>query len=94
MMRETEEIATRLGSKPEISPERRFEGAARVGDHKTSMLMDYEAGKPLETHALLTAPIELADLVGVAAPNLKSMHAVLDLLTRTRTGSDQHWGDR
>jgi 2-dehydropantoate 2-reductase len=94
MMRETEEIATRLGSKPEISPERRFEGAARVGDHKTSMLMDYEAGKPLETHALLTAPIELADLVGVAAPNLKSMHAVLDLLTRTRAGSRSHWGDR
>jgi 2-dehydropantoate 2-reductase len=84
MMRETEEVATRLGSKPEISVERRFEGAARVGHHKTSMLMDYEAGKPLETGALLTAPVELAELVGVAAPNLKSVHALLDLLTRSR----------
>jgi 2-dehydropantoate 2-reductase len=84
MMHETEEIADRLGSKPDISVERRFEGAARVGDHKTSMLMDYEAGKPLEHDALLKAPIELAELVGVPAPNLTSMHAVLDLLTHTR----------
>ena len=84
MMHETEEIADRLGSKPDISVERRFEGAARVGDHKTSMLMDHEAGKPLEIDALLKAPVELARLVGVPAPNLKSIHAVLDLLTQTR----------
>jgi 2-dehydropantoate 2-reductase len=43
MMRETADIAARLGSPPRISVERRFEGAARVGDHKTSMLMDWEA---------------------------------------------------
>ena len=49
MMRETAEIAASLGSPPKISIERRFEGAAKVGDHKTSMLMDYEAGKPLES---------------------------------------------
>lgn len=84
MMRETQEIAARLGSEPEVSVERRFEGAARVGDHKTSMLMDYEAGKPLETDALLKAPIELADRVGVAAPNLRSEHALLDLLLHSR----------
>ena len=47
MMHETAEIAARLGNPPKISVERRFEGAAKVGDHKTSMLMDFEAGKPL-----------------------------------------------
>jgi 2-dehydropantoate 2-reductase len=82
MMRETAEIATRLGSPPKISVERRFEGAARVGDHKTSMLMDYEAGKPLESDALLKAPVELARLAGVQAPNLESVDALIDLLTR------------
>jgi len=46
--------------------------------------MDHEAGKPLEIDALLKAPVELARLVGVPAPNLKSIHAVLDLLTQTR----------
>ena len=45
MMHETAEIAARLGNPPKISVERRFEGAAKVGDHKTSMLMDFEAGK-------------------------------------------------
>ena len=45
MMYETAEIAARLGSPPKISVERRFDGAAKVGDHKTSMLMDFEAGQ-------------------------------------------------
>jgi 2-dehydropantoate 2-reductase len=80
-MHETAEIATRLGSPPKISVERRFEGAAKVGDHKTSMLMDYEAGKPLETDVLLAAPVELAGLVGAPAPNLKATHALIDLLS-------------
>ena len=82
MMRETAEIAARLGSPPKISVERRFEGAAKVGDHKTSMLMDFEAGKPLETDVLLTAPVELARLVGVPAPTLEMVDALIDLLTR------------
>jgi 2-dehydropantoate 2-reductase len=82
MMHETAEIASRLGSPPKISVERRFEGAASVGGHKTSMLMDYEAGKPLETDVLLAAPAELARLVGAPAPNLQTVHALIDLLTR------------
>jgi 2-dehydropantoate 2-reductase len=85
MMYETAEIAARLGSPPKISVERRFEGAAKVGDHKTSMLMDFEAGKPLETDVLLKAPIELASLAGVPAPNLELVHALIDLLTGTRS---------
>jgi 2-dehydropantoate 2-reductase len=46
------------------------------------MLMDYEAGKPLETDALLKAPVELARLVGAPAPNLETVHSLIDLLTR------------
>ncbi|MGH9073949.1 MAG: 2-dehydropantoate 2-reductase, partial [Acidimicrobiales bacterium] len=38
MMEETLRIATALGATPEVSIERRLEGAERVGDHKTSML--------------------------------------------------------
>jgi len=82
MMHETAEIAASLGSPPKISVERRFEGAARVGDHKTSMLMDFEAGKPLESDALLKAPVELARLAGVPAPSLEMVQALIDLLTR------------
>lgn len=82
MMHETAEIAASLGSPSKISVERRFEGAARVGDHKTSMLMDFEAGKPLESDVLLKAPVELARLAGVPAPNLEMVAALIDLLTR------------
>ena len=82
MMRETAEIAATLGSPSKISVERRFEGAAKVGDHKTSMLMDWEAGKPLESDVLLKAPVELARLAGVPAPNLEMVSALIDLLTR------------
>jgi 2-dehydropantoate 2-reductase len=81
MMQETFEIAARLGSTPKVSVERRFEGAAKVGDHKTSMLMDFEAGKPLETDVLLAAPVELARLVGAPAPSLELVHGLIDLLT-------------
>ena len=81
MMRETAAIAAALGNPPKISIERRFEGAARVGDHKTSMLMDYEAGKPLESDTLLKAPVELARLTGVPAPSLEMVTALIDLLT-------------
>ena len=86
MMHETAEIAASLGSPPKTSVERRFEGAARVGDHKTSMLMDFEAGKPLESDVLLKAPAELARLAGVPAPNLEMVQALIDLLTRPGTG--------
>jgi len=86
MMHETAEIAASLGSPPKISVERRFEGAARVGDHKTSMLMDFEAGKPLESDALLKAPVELARLAGVPAPSLEMVQALIDLLTRPDAG--------
>jgi 2-dehydropantoate 2-reductase len=81
MMYETAEIAARLGSPPKLSVERRFDGAAKVGDHKTSMLMDFEAGKLLETDVLLKAPIELARLVEVAAPSLEMVYALIDLMT-------------
>jgi 2-dehydropantoate 2-reductase len=84
MMREAAAVADRLGHPPKLSVERRFDGAARVGDHKTSMLMDFEAGKPLESDALLAAPIELARLVGVPAPGLEMVHALIDLLTARR----------
>jgi 2-dehydropantoate 2-reductase len=81
MMGETAEIAASLGSPPKVSVQRRFEGAAKVGDHKTSMLMDFEAGKPLESDVLLKAPVELARLAGVPAPSLEMVDALIDLLT-------------
>lgn len=86
VMRETLEVATRLGRRPEISIERRLDGAERVGDHRTSMLQDLEAGKPLELAPLVDAVVELADLVAVQAPALRAVSAAVSLLDRTARG--------
>jgi 2-dehydropantoate 2-reductase len=87
MMRETAAVGLALGYSPKVSVERRFEGAANVGDHKTSMLMDFEAGKPLETDVLLAAPVELAGLAGVPVPALEMVHALIGLLTASAPGT-------
>jgi 2-dehydropantoate 2-reductase len=83
IMRETLEVAKAVGCHPSISIERRIEGAERVGEHKSSTLQDLEAGKPLELDALVGAVVELADLTGVEAPNLRMVHSLSDLLART-----------
>ena len=83
VMEEILDIAARVGSKPDMTVERRLRGAGRVGQHKTSMLQDLEAGKRLELDALVTAVVELADITGAPAPTLRTVHAATDLLAQT-----------
>ncbi|MEV4894283.1 2-dehydropantoate 2-reductase [Nonomuraea sp. NPDC050547] len=80
MMRETVEVAGRVGCDPGVSIERRLRGAEKAGEHKTSTLQDLEKGKPLELDVLLAAVVELADLTGAEVPVLRAIHAVSDLL--------------
>ncbi|MGI5521751.1 2-dehydropantoate 2-reductase [Micromonospora sp. CA-259024] len=83
MMEETLDIASRVGSTPEISISKRIDGAQRVGHHRTSMLQDLEAGKELELDAIVAAVVEMADITGAPAPTLRTVHAATDLLART-----------
>ncbi len=83
LMEETLDIASRVGSHPDISIEKRLRGAEGVGHHKTSMLQDLEAGKELELGPIVTAVVEMADLTGAPAPTLRTIHAATDLLART-----------
>jgi 2-dehydropantoate 2-reductase len=85
MMEETLAVARAVGAEPEISLERRLAGAERVGDHKTSMLMDLEAHKPLELDAIMRAPIEIARLAGVPVPSLQTVCDVVGLLDAKNT---------
>ncbi|MBO0763999.1 MAG: hypothetical protein J2P50_05355 [Hyphomicrobiaceae bacterium] len=62
MMTEVEGIARRFGVTFRISIVRRVNGAARVGAHRTSMLPDLEACRPLEIDALLASLQELGRL--------------------------------
>ncbi|MBB4929217.1 2-dehydropantoate 2-reductase [Lipingzhangella halophila] len=80
MMRETLAVAESLDVHPQISIERRLNGAERAGDHKTSTLQDLEKGKPLELDAILGAVVELADLTRTEIPVLRAVNALADLL--------------
>ena len=83
IMEEALEIATAVGAEPSVSIEQRIEGAEKVGDHKPSTLQDLEAGKPLELAAIVDSVVELADLTGVPAPNLRAVSATSGLLAES-----------
>ena len=62
---------------------KRIAGAESVGKHKTSMLQDVEAGKPLEIESILGAVIELAEVTEVQTPSLRAIYACVSLLDKT-----------
>jgi 2-dehydropantoate 2-reductase len=86
MMAEAQAVAERLGVRFKISLEQRLAGAEAVGMHKTSMLQDVEAGRPLELAALVGAVIELGRITGTPTPTIEAVHALTALLERTTTG--------
>lgn len=83
MMTEAKTIAERLGASFRVPMERRIAGAESVGKHKTSMLQDVEAGKPLEIDGMLGVVVELADITAVEVPTLRAVYACASLLNRT-----------
>jgi len=70
-------VAESLGVKFAIDVDRRIEGAAEVGAHKTSMLQDLERGRPMEIDALLGAVVELGALVGHEMPTSRTVLALV-----------------
>ncbi|MGZ5097217.1 MAG: 2-dehydropantoate 2-reductase [Usitatibacter sp.] len=83
MMREAQAVAEKLGIAFRVSLEKRIEGAAKVGRHKTSMLQDVEAGRAIEVDALVGSVVELGELTGVPTPTIKAIYLAAKLLDRT-----------
>ncbi|MSP80804.1 MAG: 2-dehydropantoate 2-reductase [Rhodospirillales bacterium] len=79
MMLEAKEIGEKLGVEFRIDIEKRIDGAAEVGAHKTSMLQDLLAGRAMEIDALVTAVQELGRLTGTATPCLDAVLALVKL---------------
>jgi 2-dehydropantoate 2-reductase len=73
-------VAERLGITFPVSLDRRLEAGIAVGDHKTSMLQDLEAGKQLELGCMTGAVVELAGRLGVPVPHVETIHACATLL--------------
>jgi 2-dehydropantoate 2-reductase len=80
MMHEAGEVAEKLGLRLRISVEQRIDGAEKVGAHKTSMLQDVEAGRPLELAPLIGAFVELGQLTQTPMPATETVHSLVSLL--------------
>ncbi|MCR9156484.1 MAG: 2-dehydropantoate 2-reductase [Rhodobacteraceae bacterium] len=82
MMLEAQEIAEALGVKFPIDVERRIDGGAAVGAHRTSMLQDLDQGRPMEIDALVGSVQELGRVVGVPTPTIDTVLALVQLRAR------------
>ncbi len=89
LMAETEAVAARLGIELPISIDQRMAGAEKVGAHKTSMLQDFEAGRPMELDAVVGAVVELGERLGVAMPATRAVYACAKLLDEHRVRRPQ-----
>ena len=79
MMLEAQEIAEKLGVKFPIDVERRIDGGAAVGAHRTSMLQDLDAGRPMEIDALVTSVQELGRITNTPTPTIDTVRALIVL---------------
>jgi 2-dehydropantoate 2-reductase len=82
MMLEAQEIAEKLGVGFPIDVERRIDGGAAVGAHRTSMLQDLEAGRPMEIDALVGSVQELGRITGTPTPTIDTVLALVQLRGR------------
>jgi 2-dehydropantoate 2-reductase len=83
IMTEAEAVAKRLGIDLGITIEQRLAGAEKVGHHKTSMLQDVEARRPLELEAIVGAVVELGDKMGLPMTHTRAVYACVKLLERS-----------
>jgi 2-dehydropantoate 2-reductase len=83
MMREVEEVAGKLGMELPISIDQRIAGAEKVGEHKTSMLQDLEAGRPMELEALVGAVVELGERMGLPMTCTRTVYSCTKLLAES-----------
>lgn len=84
IMRETEALSSKLGIELPVSIDQRIAGAEKVGEHKTSMLQDLEAGRSLELEAIVGSVVELGERVGVPMPCTRAVYACTKLMAQLR----------
>ena len=83
IMTEVEAVAARLGIELPISIEQRIAGAGKLGEHKTSMLQDLEADRPLELEPIVGAVVELGERLGIDMPHTRTVYASVKLMAAT-----------
>jgi len=87
IMEETVAVGAKLGLEVPITIDQRIAGAEKVGEHKTSMLQDLEAGRPIELEAVVGAVVELGERLNVPMPHTRAVYACTKLLAQTRAAT-------
>jgi 2-dehydropantoate 2-reductase len=77
MMVEAQGVAEALGVRFAIGVDERIESGRSVGAHRTSMLQDLDAGRPMEIDALIGVIRELGEMVAVPTPTIDTIHALV-----------------
>jgi 2-dehydropantoate 2-reductase len=80
IMTEAEAVAKGLDIEMGITVEQRLAGVEKVGHHKTSMLQDVEAGRPLELESIVGAVVELGEKMRLPMPYTGAVYACAKLL--------------
>jgi 2-dehydropantoate 2-reductase len=72
-------LGARIGLALDMTPEGRMEITRKLGDFKTSMLRDVEAGRSIEIEPILGALVEIADRLDESVPNLRAVLGLVRL---------------
>jgi 2-dehydropantoate 2-reductase len=65
---------------------RMFAQTDAIGDYRTSMVIDYVLGRPLEVEAILGNPVRRARELGVAVPRMEALYALVRHADLARRG--------
>lgn len=84
IMQEVEALSQKLEMELPVSIDQRMAGAEKVGEHKTSMLQDLEAGRPMELEALVGSVVELGERLGIPMPHTRTVYSCAKLLAQRR----------
>ena len=81
-MREAAAVGARIGCVIDQSPQDRHAITARLGAFKTSMLLDAQAGRPIELDAIVGAVREIAGRLSIATPSIDALFGLARLFGR------------
>ncbi|HMW22561.1 MAG TPA: 2-dehydropantoate 2-reductase [Burkholderiaceae bacterium] len=84
LMREAQALGNAFGCPIDQDPEERHLMTRKIGAFKTSMLQDYEAGRPMEIDALVGAVSEIGRHLGLPTPNIDALLGLVRLADRSR----------
>jgi 2-dehydropantoate 2-reductase len=76
MMSEFVRVGERIGIRLPMTVDERLVVTQRLGDFRTSMVNDLEAGRPLEVEGLLGVVVEMAEMLDEPVPASRAVYAL------------------